>query len=552
MSVQQPAEPVDAVVDATPAEVITAAAAPAASRHVAVPRVQLPALLADVIALAGGALLVCSFAPLSLWPLAILCPALQMWLWHGATPRQAARTGFCFGAGTFGFGVSWLYLGLHHGGGSPIWLALLLLVALAGIMAFYQGLLGYLAARLLPADGAARYLVGLPALWLLVEWWRGWFLSGFPWLSLGYSQTDTVLAGFAPLAGVYGISAVLLLLGGALVALVRGPWRTRWCALALLVLAWPAGALLGRLDWSHPVGKPVSVAVLQGAIPQDLKWQAANAGPTRAHYLQLENRALGARLIVWPEAALPQLANEIPQYLGDIYSSARMHGSDVIMGILRVDESGRYYNSIMTLADRVSFYDKHHLVPFAEYFPVPHFVRTWLRLMNLPFDDFTAGAAVQPVITAGGTLLAPGICYEDAYGRDTLPALRHGAEVMVNVTNDAWFGHSWERYQHFQIARMRALEAQRPLISATNDGVSALVGMRGQVLAQAPDFVATVLRGTVQPRAGLPPFVRFGNDLIVVLGLLGAGYSVGLRVWQIIRGRRRATGLSFDFPHGSE
>jgi apolipoprotein N-acyltransferase len=404
----------------------------------------------------------------------------------------------------------------------------------------------------LPSSGAARYLIGLPALWLLVEWWRGWFLSGFPWLSLGYSQTDTTLAAFAPLVGVYGISAVLLLLGGALVALVRGPWRTRWRALALLVLAWPAGALLGRIQWTHPAGAPVSVAVLQGAIPQDLKWQATNAGPTRARYQDLENQALGARLIVWPEAALPELANEIPQYLGDIYSHARMHGSDVIMGVVRADESDRFYNSIMTLADRVSFYNKHHLVPFAEYFPVPHFVRTWLRLMSLPYSDFTPGAAVQPVIVAGGTRLAPGICYEDAYGSDNLPALRQGAELLVNVTNDAWFGHSWARYQHFQIARMRALEAQRPLIRAANDGVSALVGAHGQVLAQAPEFVPTVLRGMLQPHAGRPPYVRFGNYLIVVLGLLGVGYSAGLRVWRIVRGRRRPAGLSSGFPHGSE
>jgi len=498
----------------------------------------LPALLADVMALGAGALLACAFAPLNWWPLAIVCPALQMWLWHRAMPWRAARTGFWFGAGTFGLGVSWVFVGVHSGGGSPIWLALFLLVALAGIMALYQGLLGYLAARVLPADGALRYLVGLPALWLLVEWWRGWFLSGFPWLSLGYTQTDTVLAGFAPLAGVYGISAVLLLLAGALVALLLGPRRVRGWALALLVLPWPIGALLGHVQWTHPVGAPISVAVLQGDIPQSIKWLAANAAPTRARYQQLESQALGARLIVWPEAALPQLANEIPRYLGDIYSSARRHGSDVIMGVLRVDESDHFYNSIMTLSNRVSFYDKHHLVPFAEYFPVPQFVRNWLRVMNLPFSDFTPGPPVQPPIVAGGTRLAAGICYEDAYDTENLPALRHGAQLLVNVTNDAWFGHSWARYQHFQIARMGAIEAQRPLIRATNDGVSALVGAHGQVLARASEFTPTVLRGTVQPRAGLPPYVRFGNYLIVVLGLLGAGYSAGRRLWQIIGARR--------------
>jgi apolipoprotein N-acyltransferase len=283
------------------------------------------------------------------------------------------------------------------------------------------------------------------------------------------------------------------------------------------------------VHWTQPVGAPVSVAVLQGAVPQDLKWQLTSAAPTRALYARLENEALGAHLIVWPEAAVPQLANEIPQYLSDIYTRARMHGSDVIMGILRVDESGDYFNAIMTLADRVSFYDKHHLVPFAEYFPVPSFIRSWLRLMNLPYSDFTPGAAIQPLISAAGTKLASSICYEDAYGSAGLPALRTGAMLLVNVTNDAWFGHTWARYQHLQISRMRALEAGRPLIRAASDGVSALIGADGKVLSTAAEFKPTVLRGSVQPRGGLTAYVRVGNVLVVVLGLLAAGCAIGSR-----------------------
>ena len=167
--------------------------------------------LTNGIALAAGALLACAFAPLNLWPLAVLCPALLMWLWEDSAPRRAAWSGFYFGAGTFGLGTWWLYISVHGFGGAPIWLTLIIVLGLVGIMAAYHALLGYLAARYLPARGGWRYLVGLPSLWLLVEWWRGWFLSGFPWLSLGYSQTDTWLKGFAPITGVYGISALLLI-----------------------------------------------------------------------------------------------------------------------------------------------------------------------------------------------------------------------------------------------------------------------------------------------------------------------------------------------------
>ncbi|HTW74650.1 MAG TPA: apolipoprotein N-acyltransferase [Steroidobacteraceae bacterium] len=516
------------------------------------PRLSAAAVARALVALAGGAALACAFAPLQLWPLAILAPALQMWLWEGASARAAAWSGFWFGAGTFGLGTCGLFVSIHGPGQAPAWLALGLVAALVGIMALYQALLGYLAVRLLPAQGAVRWLVGLPALWLLVEWWRGWFLSGFPWLSLGYSQTDTPLASFAPVLGVYGISALLLVGSGALVALVRARGRVRAWAAAALLLPWAIGAGLGRVAWTHPAGPPVSVAVLQGAVPEDIKWQEENVAPTEALYARLEQRALGARLIVWPESALTEPASYEVQYLGQIYSRARMHGSDVIMGILRVDEADRWYDSIMTLADRVSFYDKHHLVPFAEYFPVPAFIRSWLRLMNLPHSDFTAGPAVQPLIHAGGTLLAPSVCYEDAFGSAALPQLRQGAQLLVNVTNDAWFGHSWVRYQHFQIARMRAMEAARPLIRAGNDGVSALVGARGQVLEQAPQFRPWVLTGSVQPRAGLPPFARYGNDPIVLLGLLAAALAAGRRVLSSTRAARSRAGLSFSPFRASE
>jgi apolipoprotein N-acyltransferase len=483
------------------------------------------AALSYGLALAAGALLACAFAPLNVWPLAVLCPAVLMWLWDGGEPRRAAWNGFYFGAGTFGLGTWWLYISVHGFGGAPIWLTLVIVLGLVGIMAAYHALLGYAVARYLPERGPWRYLVGLPSLWLLMEWWRGWFLSGFPWLSLGYTQTDTWLKGFAPITGIYGISALLLVGSGALLSLLHGPAPARKRALAVLLLPWPLGALLGLINWTHAAGAPVTVAILQGAIPQDLKWQADNVDPTRELYTALNEQALGAQLIVWPESALPQLANEVPEYLGQLYSRARLHGSDIVMGIIRADESDNYYNSIMTLSDRVSFYSKHHLVPFAEYFPVPSFIRSWLRLMNLPYSDFTAGAAAQPAVAAAGTSLSLSICYEDAYPSAGLPALA-AARVLVNVTNDAWFGRSWARYQHFQIARMRAIEAQRPLVRAANDGVSALVGERGQVLAQAGEFQRTVLRGTVQPRAGLPPYARVGNALIVVLALLGTGIAL--------------------------
>jgi apolipoprotein N-acyltransferase len=361
--------------------------------------------------------------------------------------------------------------------------------------------------------------VGLPALWLLCEWWRGWFLTGFPWFSLGYSQTDTWLSAYAPVLGVYGLSALLLLQAGALAAFSQIRGRSGWAALALIAVIWAGGWALGPVNWTRPTGAAVPVAIVQGAIPQDEKWQLENREPTKELYRQLNDQALGARLIVWPEAAVPELANEIVRYLAEIQARARSRDGDVIMGVVRLGDNGvDYYNSIIALTGGVAFYDKRHLVMFAETFPVPPFVRSWLRLLNLPYSDFAPGSEHQAPLAAAGMRLAPSICYEDAFGSAQLDLVKR-SDLLVNVTNDAWFGRSPARYQHLQISRMRALEAGRYLLRAGNDGVSAIIGPRGELLAVAPEYQSAVLRGTVVPRHGLPPYTRIGNWAVVCLAL---------------------------------
>jgi apolipoprotein N-acyltransferase len=479
------------------------------------------------LAVAAGALLAASFAPLSVWPLAILCPAVLMGLWQDATPREAARLGFLFNVGTFTAGTYWLYSSVHGLGGAPGWIAVGLMAALVAIMSAYHALLGYAVARWLPRRGAARWLVGMPAAWLLIEWWRGWFLTGFSWLSLGYSQTDTWLAALAPVAGVYGISAVILISAGALVTLHRGSSRERFIALAVLAVPWVLCALLRPIDWTHPSGAPVSVAILQGAVPQDEKWADGHHDEILERYRRLTGEALGARLIVMPEAALPDVANELVDYLTGLRREAAARGSVLVLGALRADSQDHYFNSVLALDERVSWYDKHHLVPFAEFFPVPSFVRSWMRLMNMPYSDITHGAALQPPLSAAGLKLAASVCYEDAYGSSIIAGARD-ADALVNVTNDAWFGHSSARYQHFQIARMRAIESGRFLIRSANDGLSGVIGPHGEPLALATPYRPEVLRSEVIPRAGATPYARVGNWLVVALA--AAALACGLWV----------------------
>ena len=490
-------------------------------------------LARTLIALLAGAALAAAFAPLNLWPLAVLAPALLMWLWQGATPREAAALGFWFSFATFAAGTYWLYISVHGFGGAPLWLAAFLMLGLVGIMGLYHAGLGYVAARWLPPQGALRWLMALPAAWLLMEWWRGWFLSGFSWLSLGYSQTDTWLAGFAPLTGIYGISALLLVCAGALTMLVCGGRRDRPAALIALILPWLIGAAFYHRSWTHPSGAPVAVALVQGAIPQDEKWQESNRETTLRRYRALTDTVLGTALIVWPESAPADLANDIAPYINSLYRDARAHGSAIVMGVLRADvspEGGtRYFNSVLALdARQFSWYDKHHLVPFAEFFPVPHFVREWMRLMTLPYSDFTRGGPDQAPLAAAHLRLGTTVCYEDAYGSSMLEVLPR-ADALVNVTNDAWFGHSSARYQHLQIARMRALEEGRFMVRAANDGITAVIGPHGEVIARAPEFTPATLVSHIIPYAGLPPYAHVGNWLVVSLAALALAYGLWVR-----------------------
>jgi len=466
-----------------------------------------------------GAALALAFAPFGVWPLAIVCPAWLFLAWQDASPRRAAAIGFWFHSGTFLAGTYWLYHSIHTVGGEAIGVAMVLMLGLVSIMGAYLALLGYVQARLLPKTGALRWLIGLPACWVLLEWWRGWFLSGFPWLSLGYAQIDSPLAGLAPLLGVYGISLACALNAGAVTCLVLGKANLRPWAVAILLVPWLASASLWHHSWTAARDAPVGVAVVQASIAQDHKWSPEWRDKTLTLYRQLAEPHFGTPLIVWPEAALPDVAHQLVSYLNVLWSDAHGANSDIVMGLLHYDaEKDTYYNGVLALSDQVQWYHKRHLVPFAEYFP--SFVRGSMRLLNLRYGDFGAGAADQAPLSAAGQKLGMTICYEDGFGSEQL-AMLNEATLLVNVTNDAWFGDTSAPYQHLDISRMRALEAGRDMVRAANDGVSALIASDGKIMATLPRFKAAVLTGQVQPRTGLTPYARVGNWPVMLLCLLG-------------------------------
>jgi apolipoprotein N-acyltransferase len=488
-----------------------------------------------IAAFAAGASFNLGFAPFGWWPLALGAPAALFALIRGLPPRRAGWTGASFALGLFAFGTYWLYTCLHVFGLVPVWLTLLLQTFLVAAMSLYLAALCYLANRFWLKPGATRDWLVLPALWVLLEWLRGWLLSGFPWLSTGYAMIDSPLAGWAPLLGVYGVTwaAVLISVAVNVAFMPAVSLARRGRALGAVVLLFAVPALLSHAQWTRPSGSPVAIAAVQGAVPQDQKWQAKNRELTMQRYLKLTGEAWGAGLIIWPEASLPVLSTDIPDYLHRLEEQGRAHDADFAIGLVDYRPATKqYFNGILVMSrDGDGWYYKQHLVPFGEYFPVPAFVRRWLRLMSLPYDDFTAGSSHQPTLRAAGETLGLSICYEDAFGSQQLKLLRQ-ATLLINVTNNAWYGDSTAPHQHLQIARMRALEAGRFLVRAANDGITAVIDPAGKIVARLAQFQQGVLRADVRPMTGLTPYARLGNYPVVI----GCLMLLAIAVWRRRRG----------------
>ncbi len=481
------------------------------------------------IAFAAGLPLPLAFAPFGLHLLAPLLVAVLVWLWDDVTPRVAARRGWLFGFAAFLTGTHWLYVSLHVFGKAPLSLALPLMALLMAFMACYYALLGYGIARFSPR-GPSRWLLAVPAGWALAEWLRGWFLSGFPWLSLGYSATDSPLAGWMPLGGVFAASLGVALAAGALRTLVEPVPRWRFAAVGVLALVFGGGWLAQQQSWTRPAGDELQVAVVQGAVPQDRKWLPEELVPTMRLYRELTRRHVeGTDLVIWPEAAIPALRSSIMDYLADLNLDMQREGSALVLGTIEYDRDTReYHNGVTALGDSPGTYHKRHLVPFGEYFPVPGFVREWLRLRNLPYSDYTPGDDDQRPLEAGGAKIAPSICYEDVFGNEQRSMLPE-ATLLVNVSNDAWFGESIAPHQHMQIARVRAIEAGRYLVRATNTGISAIIAPDGRIEATVPQFETRALQAPVRQYTGSTPYVVAGDWGVVLLAAAMAGVAVRRR-----------------------
>lgn len=465
-----------------------------------------------LLALAGGFGLPLAFAPFGLAFVVPVSLALLFWTWLDASPAQAAARGYLFGLGQFGFGVSWVFVSMHDYGGADVASSAALTALFVAYLSLFPALAGWIATVAGTGSLVARAMFLFPAAWVVSEWLRGWLLTGFPWLQVGYSQTDTGLRGIAPIFGVHGVGWGLTVLSGALLCacLLKERARRRVLFTAALLLAGSTG--LATVRWTRPVGEPVRVTLLQGNVPQDLKWQPEVQSSTLRMYADMTRQHWDSRLIVWPETAVPAFYQQVAEgFLKPLEAEARQHGTDLLLGAPYYEPQGdRYYNAIVALGEKPGFYFKRHLVPFGEFLPLRSILGFVLDLLQIPLSDFSAGVPEQAPMRAAGYAVAATICYEDIFGHEARTGLPEAA-YLVNLTNDAWFGDSLAPHQHWQKARMRAIESGRYMLRATNTGITGIINAQGRVVAQAPMFRREALTGFMQPMAGSTPYLLWGD-----------------------------------------
>ncbi len=485
------------------------------------------------LAALGGVFAVAGFAPWNVFPAPLLSLALLFFLWNRSTqPRVSAGLGFAFGLGLFGAGTGWIYIALHDFGHMPAALAFLATALFVALLASFPALAGYLQAKL-PLPSWQKLTLLFPALCASVELLRGYLFTGFPWLSLGYSQVpDSPLAGYAPILGVYGVSLILAISAGLLALLVQQRWsRQGKLAAAFLLIIWMGGAGAGMIGWTSPTGPAVKVSLLQGNIAQDEKFEEERLVSTLETYRRLVEDS-DARLIVLPETALPLLLDGLPaSYLERLKSHAQKHDGDVLLGAFE-EQEGQYYNSMISLGSSAGqSYRKNHLVPFGEFIPLRS-VFGWLinDVLNIPMSDLSNGGEHQPLLHLAGQHIAMNICYEDVFGEEIIRALPQ-ATLLLNTSNDAWYGDSSAAIQHNQISQMRALETGRMMLRATNTGVTSVIGNDGRILQMLPQHWEAVLTTQVQGYTGTTPYVVWGNMavLAVLLVMFAAIWKLRMR-----------------------
>lgn len=475
----------------------------------------------ELFCLLAGMLLTLSFAPFNIFPLGIIAPAILFTCWLPVSTKRAYWRGLLFGIGFFATGVSWVYISIYHYGNAPEWLAGLITALFIFILALFPAINGYLLKRFF----SATPLLIFPALWVLLEWVRSWIFTGFPWLLLGYSQITSPLRGYAPLFSVYGVSLAALLSSVLLVSAVtyfrQSHFKKMYTAVLSIIFIWVLGGILNMITWTTPKETPIQASLIQGNIQQEIKWVPEHAESTLDAYENLTQQHWGSQLIAWPEAAIPLTLQDAEDFVNYMAIQAKQHNAAIITGIpVKAPLKQGYYNAIIAVGNGDGFYIKSHLVPFGEFTPLEQQLGKLLTFFDIPMSNMVTEAKAAALLTVNKLKIAAFICYEIAFPEEVRNRDSE-ADILLTVTDDAWFGHSIAQAQHLEMARMRSLEMGRSSLFVSNNGITAFITAKGNIQSAAPPYQEYVLTDTIQPMQGETPWQRFGMDPVLsIIGMI--------------------------------
>jgi apolipoprotein N-acyltransferase len=480
----------------------------------------------------AGALYPLGFAPLNFWPLTLLSLAffvfrLSVLSKNARSMRDVFWPGWWYGLGFFGMGVSWVYVSMHDYGFMPFYIAGPFTFLFVAFLATQYGFFAYFFHLF---SFQKPILFTFPAFWVLFEWCRTWFLKGLPWLFSGYAFIDTPIKSIAPVLGVWGVSFVAALFSSALVIGYRTYYHKEnpiekkqatqagWVVVAVMLII----TALSPIEWTHPEPNKLKVSLVQGNVPQERKWLPEELEPTKKMYRDMtlkewQDPAWKAEIVFLPEGALPFTAEREKDYLDDIVGIPTVIYHDA--------EKKNYtlYNSVLTLGEHSSIYHKQKLVAFGEFIPFDKQIRGLIPFLDMPFSSFSEGEANQSLIMHAKNqriyTFAPFICYEIVYPSLVWQSAKE-ADFLLTNSNDAWFGRSFAAAQHFEMARMRALEHGKMLIRSTNSGITGMIDHKGKVINTLPSFTRETLRGEIAAVTGQTPLSQLGHWPILVISAL--------------------------------
>lgn len=481
--------------------------------------------LGNLFSLVAGLLFPLGLAPLSWWPFTVVSLGLFVYLLHDLTPKRALWRSWWYGFGFYTAGASWVFVSIHTYGHAPLPLAVVLTGLFTASLGIFFAAFGWLYSTL---QLSRCVLLGFPALWVIFEWIKSWILSGFPWLYAGYGFIDTPLSILAPITGVLGMSWCVCFISALTATTLQSAFpsklqsalqSTRTATLILRISAvvglWAFAFIvpLPQPEWTQrSTQNALSVAVIQGNIPQEQKWDPAYQNSIFATYIKLTQPHWDKDVVIWPEAALPIFYQDALPTMTRLAEKGYRTDTALITGTPYVEGFGdekRYFNSIIAIGNGKNVYHKQRLVPFGEYVPAGSLIRGLIPFFNLPMSNFTPGAPDQQPLRASGAGFAPSICYEIVYP-ELVRKLARNADFLITISNDAWFGTSWGPHQHVQMVRMRALELGKYLVRGTNTGVTAIIDHHGAIQQQIPPFQAGTLTGTLYRTTGTTPYASWG------------------------------------------